>query len=65
MPDAALVGSPLKKQRPSMDYSAMGNFSATQNLSAALDSVVSGDSVPAVKPAVEAPKLTLAEEEEL
>ncbi|KAH7019379.1 hypothetical protein EDB80DRAFT_198526 [Ilyonectria destructans] len=65
VPDAALVGSPLKKQRPSMDYSAMGNFSATQNLSAALDSVVSGDSVPAVKPAVEAPKLTLAEEEEL
>ncbi|KAK7414485.1 hypothetical protein QQX98_006671 [Neonectria punicea] len=71
VPDSALVGSPLKKQRPSIsgpsNYSA--NFSATQNLSAALDSAVSGSPVPAVipeaKPVGETPKPIVHDEEEL
>lgn len=66
----AMVGSPLKKQRPSMDHSAAGvNISTTQSLSAALDSAISSGSAIAsgsgseVKPAAEAPKAKIEEEE--
>ncbi|KAF4122683.1 hypothetical protein GMORB2_6990 [Geosmithia morbida] len=49
-PDVALVGSPLKKHRPSVDFSASENpnkFSSTQTMTAALDSVLSGGPAPA------------------
>ncbi|CAG9999115.1 unnamed protein product [Clonostachys byssicola] len=68
LPPPGLVGSPLKKQRPSIDHTSLGDrFSATQSMSSALESVISGVSGPApsslsttpeVKPKVE-------EEEEL
>lgn len=62
VPDEALFGSPMKKQRPSMDQSAANDkYSATQNMSAALDSVISGPEklgTTEVKPKIE-------EEEEL
>jgi hypothetical protein len=45
VPDEALIGSPLKRQRPSIDRAfSAEKFSATQNLSAALESAVSGSS---------------------
>lgn len=66
VPDASLIGSPLKKQRPSMDHSA--NLPATQNLSAALDAVISGSgsgsASPATKPATETLRPHPHEEEE-
>lgn len=42
-PPEGLLGSPLKKARPSIDQTNAGDrFSAAQSLSAALDSTVSG-----------------------
>ncbi|KAI5464748.1 hypothetical protein BGZ63DRAFT_401664 [Mariannaea sp. PMI_226] len=63
VPDSSLIGSPLKRQRPSMDHST--GFSAAQNLSAALGSVISGSASPATEPATESlqPKVTEEEEE--
>jgi hypothetical protein len=43
VPPEALVGSPLKKARPSIDQGTSSEkFAATQSLSAALGSVVGG-----------------------
>ena len=61
IPADGLVGSPLKKARASVDHT---NFSdvkqdTTQSLTAALDAVVSGNTVPSET------KLKVEEEEEL
>lgn len=47
----ALVGSPLKKARPSVDQSHPGNQSS-QSLSAALNATLSGSSAPSTTNAV-------------
>lgn len=63
--DEGVVGSPLKKPRQNMDQSSAGDkLTATQNLTAALDSVISGNSGPVPSPpkVEEKPKI---EEEEL
>lgn len=58
----ALVGSPLKKARPSIDQTNAGDrYSATQSLSAALGSIVSGTPEP---PKIEATTTPKVEEEE-
>jgi hypothetical protein len=66
LPDDALIGSPLKKQRPSMDQAfSAEKFSKTQNLSAALESAVSGSSGSTPNQTTTEPKLKIEEEEEL
>ncbi|OAA70519.1 hypothetical protein ISF_02493 [Cordyceps fumosorosea ARSEF 2679] len=62
----AIVGSPLKKARPSVDQGPIGSdqYSVTQSLSAALGSVMS-TSAPSTFAAESKPKSTTAEEEEL
>lgn len=66
LPDEALIGSPLKKQRPSMDQSfSAEKFSQTQNLSAALESAVSGSSGSTPNQTTTEAKLKIEEEEEL
>lgn len=62
----AIVGSPLKKARPSVDQgSAADKYSATQSLSAALGSAMTGSSstTPNSNPTENNPKIE--EEEEL
>lgn len=66
VPDEALIGSPLKRQRPSMDQSfATEKFSATQGLTAALESAISGSSSSTPNPAIVETKAKIDEEEEL
>lgn len=66
MPDEALIGSPLKRQRPSIDRAfSAEKFSATQNLSAALESAVSGSSGSTPNQAPTQPTPKIEEEEEL
>lgn len=67
MPAEALVGSPLKKARPSVDITNTGEkFGTTQSLSAALDAAVSGASTPATtSTTAAAPPAKVVEEEEL
>ncbi|KJZ73203.1 hypothetical protein HIM_07400 [Hirsutella minnesotensis 3608] len=61
VPPEALVGSPLKKARPSIDQSSVGDkFLASQSLSAALDAAVSGKTA-----AVSGSATTRVDEEEL
>ena len=70
VPAEAVVGSPLKKQRPSMDAgTVLDSASVTQSLTAALDSAISGGSAPSPTPPVQSPHLKLEakmeEDEEL
>jgi len=67
VPEEALVGSPLKKQRPSMDQSANPErYAATQSMSAALDSVLSSTPpTTATPPNTSDKKPKIEEEEEL
>ncbi|KAJ4152705.1 hypothetical protein NW754_004503 [Fusarium falciforme] len=65
-PSESILQSPLKKYRPSVDHTADGiNLSATQNLSAALDSVVGGGSGSGTPSTAEVHKPKAEEEEEL
>ncbi|RSL62531.1 hypothetical protein CEP54_005662 [Fusarium duplospermum] len=65
-PSESILQSPLKKYRPSVDHTADGtNLSATQNLSAALDSVVGGSSGSGTPSTAEVHKPKAEEEEEL
>lgn len=62
--DEALVGSPLKRQRPSVDQGPSNDkYSATQSMSAALDSVISGGPRSPEKPNPMDPKPKIEEEE--
>ncbi|KFH40959.1 hypothetical protein ACRE_083330 [Hapsidospora chrysogenum ATCC 11550] len=66
LPDEALIGSPLKRQRPSIDQSASADkYSATQSMSAALGSVISGGPASADKPSLVETEPKIQEEEEL
>jgi hypothetical protein len=67
VPADALVGSPLKKARPSVDITNTGEkFGTTQSLSAALDAAISGTSAPATTSStMTAPPSKVDEEEEL
>ena len=66
MPPEALVGSPLKKPRPSMDQSVSNEkYTATQSLSAALDAVVSGAQSSGAGTSTTQVKAKVEEEEEL
>lgn len=67
VPPEALVGSPLKKARPSVDITNTGEkFGTTQSLSAALDAAVSGTSAPTTtSTTTTAPPPKVDEEEEL
>ncbi|UKZ76462.1 hypothetical protein TrVFT333_004166 [Trichoderma virens FT-333] len=65
---AAMVGSPLKKARPSVDQTNIGDrFSATQSLSAALGTAVSNKAESPTKEgaATSTPEIRIEEEEEL
>lgn len=63
VPPEALVGSPLKKARPSIDQTnSSEKYSATQSLSAALGSVMGGS--PGATPAPLQPSSAKVEEEE-
>jgi hypothetical protein len=66
-PPEGLLGSPLKKARPSIDQTNAGDrFSAAQSLSAALDSTVSGTPRPSPQQGESpAPMKKTEEEEEL
>ncbi|KAK5995085.1 hypothetical protein PT974_03478 [Cladobotryum mycophilum] len=62
----AMVGSPLKKARPSVDQTNNGErYSNTQSLSAALSSIVSGVAETSTPAPTTAPPLKVEEEEEL
>ncbi|KJK83831.1 hypothetical protein H634G_00194 [Metarhizium anisopliae BRIP 53293] len=68
VPVEALIGSPLKKARPSVDVTNTGEkLSTTQSLSAALDAAVSVTSAPATTSTTTttAPPSKVDEEEEL
>ncbi|KAF7544155.1 hypothetical protein G7046_g9843 [Stylonectria norvegica] len=61
VPPEALVGSPLKKQRPSMDFTATAEaYAATQSLSAALDAFTSSGTASANTTAPAAPAASVA-----
>jgi hypothetical protein len=65
---AAMVGSPLKKARPSVDQTNAGDrFSTTQSLSSALGTVTSSGTESPTKesPALVKPEIKIEEEEEL
>ncbi|KAM0480952.1 hypothetical protein ACHAPX_003843 [Trichoderma viride] len=65
---AAMVGSPLKKARPSVDQTNTGDrFSTTQSLSSALGTVTSSDAESPTKEssALVKPEIKIEEEEEL
>lgn len=68
VPVDALIGSPLKKARPSVDVTNTGEkLSTTQSLSAALDAAVSVTSAPATTSTTTTttPPSKVDEEEEL
>ena len=71
MPPEALVGSPLKKARSSIDQGAPNDkISATQSLTAALGSIVGSGPAPSSANAVASPPINdskpkVEEEEEL
>jgi hypothetical protein len=63
-----MVGSPLKKARPSVDQTNTGDrFSTTQSLSSALGTVTSSDAESPTKEssALVKPEIKIEEEEEL
>ncbi|GFP54732.1 hypothetical protein TASIC1_0004035600 [Trichoderma asperellum] len=65
---AAMVGSPLKKARPSVDQTNTGDrFSTTQSLSSALGTITSSGAESPTKeaPALAKPEIKIEEEEEL
>ena len=66
VPPEALVGSPLKKARPSIDQlSAADKQTTTQSLTAALGAVVSGNTVAAPSTVGAAATIKVEDEEEL
>ena len=66
VPDEALFGSPMKKQRPSVDHSATNDkYSASQSMSAALDTVISGNRGSSEKSGTTEVNPKIEEEEEL